>query len=77
MQSPQNIVAMPSSRVQTQVSIKRAKDFLVMGSIQVIMGILMIFFNIGASVVWAEIAVYYGPDYWCGALVSLCFRLVR
>ena len=50
---------------------KKAKALLYMGSLQLIIGILEVVSNIGATVIGAEMSSYIGPGYWCGLFVSL------
>ena len=68
--SPQVILVVPSSQMQTPINNKKAKIFLAMGVTQLTIGIVEIVFNIGATVMMAELSRYVGPGYWGGILVS-------
>ena len=48
----------------------KAKLFVGMGTTQLVLGILEIVVNIGASVMRADIIWYIGPGYWCGLPVG-------
>ena len=69
-QSPQVILVVPSSQMLTPISDKKAKILLGMGATQLALGILEIVLNIGASIMWAHVAYFVGPGYWCGIFVS-------
>ena len=56
--------------METLISNKKAKIFVAMGSVQMIIGILEVAFNIGANVMLIMLTAYIGPGYWCGLIVS-------
>ena len=66
----QSQVVVVMSPPQMELSDKRAKILLGLGATQLIIGILEVFFNIGANVMFAHVFHYTGAGYWCGAFVS-------
>ena len=74
-QSSQVLLVVPSSQMETPINNKKAKALLFMGSMQLVIGILEVVFNIGANVMWVVVSSYVGPGYWCGLFVSFCCLL--
>ena len=48
----------------------KTKVFVGMGATQLVLGILEIMVNIGASVMRGDMIWYIGPGYWCGLPVG-------